>query len=174
MAMLCFFSCTRNKCDCPVQVIPANNVSTLPFGTDTSKIDCTIYANINKYLKESLKDYSSYQPISFSEFEWVKPDSANKIATYLADHRYYDDTIKKTKQLDSLWNVYSKFKPIGYTIKHKYRAKNGLGIYDMAVEEFRLDTLFNVLYVKPTTYQQDDYNSIMGRVQKMKDNGELK
>lgn len=158
----------RKKCDCPIPVF-SNQLTALDYNKDTAEIRCKIYTNINKYLKESLKDYSSYQPISFAEFEWIKPEKANKISVYLSDHGFYDDSVKvKEKGLDSLWAVYNKLKPIGYTIKHKYRAKNGFGAYGLSVEEFRLDTLFNVMYSKESSYMEDRFKSLQSRYDNLK------
>ncbi|WP_295651765.1 hypothetical protein [uncultured Mucilaginibacter sp.] len=177
LAALCLimFSCKHNKCDCPIGVIGESGAAYLDINRDTSEVSCKIYQNVNAYLKDNLKDYLSYQPISFAEFYPVKSDTANNIANYLTDHHYFDDSVKvKTPKLDSLWKLYSTFKPIGYTIKHKYRAKNGFGAYGLSVEEFRMDTLFNILYVKQSSYLNDDFNSIKSRYEELKANGEIK
>jgi hypothetical protein len=175
LAFLCLLYSCKNKCDCPVTVLGKSGASFLNVSKDTSEVNCKIYQSVNHYLKENLKDYSSYQPISFAEFYPVYPDTANAISKYLTAHGYFEDSIKvKSPHLDSLWNIYSKYKPIGYTIKHKYRAKNGFGAYGLSVEEFTMDTLFNISTVKESTYMNDDLQKIRNEYETLKDSGEIK
>jgi hypothetical protein len=150
-------SCSpQNKYQTPVKVFSGIEVSaTIGAEKDTSEVAYKIYSNINRYLREHLKDFDSYQPVSFAEFGWVKPKQANKIAEYLASKNYWDNPKSTNPKLDSLANIYWSIKQIGYTIKHKYRAKNGYGAYNISTEEFRLDTNFNVLYSKESVYLDD-------------------
>jgi hypothetical protein len=168
-AVTCLFSCKQiiktNSCTVPVQVTESHDKSNLSIllHKDTSGMDCEIYSSVNTYLKENLKDYSSYQPVSFAEFEVVKPKKADQISEYLSSVGYYDGK-NRTKHNDSLFNEWTKFRPDGYIIKHKYRSKNGYGAYGLETDEFDLDTNFKVKYATQSQYREDklqDFNRRM-------------
>lgn len=146
--VLVLAACNQKKCKCPIPVLTSGYLL-LELKQDTSTIACEIYKNIDAYLKDNLKDYSSYQPMHFADFSLTMPDSAKKIGEYLANHGYYDDSVKaKSPKLDSLSKIYSKYKPVGYSIKYEYRAKNGFGAYGVDAEEFMMDTSFKIINVK--------------------------
>ncbi|WP_184550067.1 hypothetical protein [Mucilaginibacter sp. FT3.2] len=130
---------------------------------DTSGMDCAIYNSVNTYLKETLRDYSSYQPVSFAEFSEVRSKEADKIAVYLSDKGYNDGKNRNPKN-DSLANEWRKMKPVGFTIKHKFRAKNGFGVYGLETDEFSLDTLFKVMSADKSDYMADKQADIDRRM----------
>lgn len=129
--------------------------------------------SITAYLKNSLNDPSSYQPIFFSKMDTVltQLEDDNKYYSYkeLTDTNMFitNDIIrnfqlykkrKKVKYYDSLYNAGIKgvdsckkaFKPKlnYYAIVHSYRAKNGFGALTIHNTLFHLKSNLSVFYAK--------------------------
>jgi len=122
---------------------------------------------IKEYIKENLRDPSSYDPISFSELDsvfstYITTEEGRKLDDFrkMNDSRAFQldfdifesnedkiminkDSIKIYKKIaedaEKLFNENeSKYKGelVGWSVNHKYRAKNGFGALDLEEEHF--------------------------------------
>jgi hypothetical protein len=98
---------------------------------DNRKID----SEIDKKMSETLKDYSSYEPMETKTTDTIYVgDIAKNQITDPVNLRHPSVTkMAKFKALESSKEVLS------YVVSHKYRAKNGLGALDIYEEVFVFD-----------------------------------
>lgn len=106
---------------------------------------------VKDYLKENLKDPSSYEPIEFGSLDTLYTSVAAdtdyiklaKEATEYLQKAVYDDYgsgwgiigMKLKEKADSIErNFVPAFK--GWKMVHKYRAKNGFGALDLSTDIF--------------------------------------
>lgn len=98
---------------------------------DNSKID----SEIDKKMSETLKDYSSYEPMETKITDTI---NAGAIAKSEIDNpvNLRHPSVTKMAKFRKLEN--SK-EVVSYIVSHKYRAKNGLGALDIYEDVFVFD-----------------------------------
>lgn len=111
---------------------------------------------IKDYLKENLKDPSSYSPAEFGHLDslyttfdsQVFEDSFRHskgeydVAMFEDDFKASGLALEKMKQIQVEWEKAEKeFHPqfCGWKMSHKYRAKNGFGALDISTDVFYFD-----------------------------------
>ena len=146
-------------CKPPIEVLDRFHRNA--YFPDDPSIDCIILENVKTHLSGVLKDYSSYEPVSFAEFIGSRPAKADSLWVVLQESGFPSDSVKMAKSilnLDSLYEVFRGYEYVGYSVKHKLRAKNSYGALEIETYKFNLDKKLEVISMEDSQYIEDYFN----------------
>lgn len=105
------------------------------FSAMSCSTNSKIESEIDKKMSESLKDYSSYEQIETKTIDTIHVGEIAKLEIANPVNLRHPSPTKmaKFKQLENSDEVLS------YVVYHKYRAKNGIGAFDVYENEYVFD-----------------------------------